>query len=91
VEGGNMTTIQDVLKSLNPLKRVQYLWLLRNIETRSVEFGTDHQKELQKDLGLTQNEFKKAMEWLIDANLICIEASYRQIVFSLTDAARDII
>jgi hypothetical protein len=93
VEGRVMKTIHDSLKGLNPLKKSQYFLLLRHIENRSIEFNTDLQKEIQKDLGLTQNEFKKALEWLINVNLVCIEENYnyKKIVFCLTDVAREMI
>lgn len=85
-----MTTIHDVLKNLNPLKRAQYYLLFSRIEYRPIKFNTDCQKEVQKALGLTWNEFKKALQWLIDQDLVLVEVKDRQLVFSITDFGRDI-
>ena len=86
-----MTKYGYILDKLDPLTKVQYYGVLNKIDINTVILGIDLQKEWQEDLGLTPNQYKKAIKFLTDANLITIDEYRGQIVATLTEAAREIV
>ena len=86
-----MTRYGDAIEKLDPLTKLQYYGVLYNIGRDKVVFGTDLQKKLKNDLGLSSSQFIKAVKFLVNANLITINENLSQIVATLTDAGREIL
>jgi hypothetical protein len=85
-----MTEHMEFLKNLKPLQRAQYYGLLEYIEREGEIFGTNESyQRMLKDLGLTPTQLKKAINWLVNENLIIVKGSMGVIKASLTDRARE--
>jgi len=81
----------EIVKNLEPLEKVQYRYLLNYLLSNKIIFGAnEYQKTMLRNLGLSSNQFKKAINWLSDSGLISIEEDNGEIIATLTNDGRKI-